>query len=133
MGSLFVTNGPNKGQLFRMSAADTLVGRDPVCQFQLTDNLISRQHFRLQFDESQPDSGVTIVDLGSVNGTSVNGTKITAPTKLKDGDDVVIGSTTLHFSARNVKANPAFDNQIHRQSEKYMQTGKLNINDLPKE
>ncbi len=125
MGSLFVTIGPNKGQLFRLSVAETVVGRDPQCQFQLTDALVSRHHFRLAFDECSADSGVTVSDLESVNGTFVNGVRLTASTKLNDGDDIRIGDTVLHFAARKLVANPALENQIHRQSEKYAQTLSL--------
>jgi pSer/pThr/pTyr-binding forkhead associated (FHA) protein len=56
------------------------------------DDEISRQHARVTLDHS----GVcAIEDLGSTNGTFVNGLRITAPTALREGDTIELGSTTL--------------------------------------
>jgi hypothetical protein len=132
MGSLFVSAGPNKGELHRISGAESLVGRDPSCSFQLTDILVSRQHFRVTIDQANPSTSAVIIDLGSVNGTLLNGQRLTVPTRLNDGDTIVIGKTTLHFAARQLSANPKLDMQhIPRQSEKYRQTIAEQPNDLP--
>lgn len=42
-------------------------------------------------------AGVTLEDLGSRNGTFVNGVQVTSPAPLRDGDDVKIGSVRLRF------------------------------------
>ena len=132
MGSLFVTAGPNKGELHRISGPEALVGRDPSCSFQLTDTLVSRQHFRITIDQSNPSNSAVIIDMGSVNGTLLNGQRLTAPTRLNDGDTISLGKTTLHFAARQLTSNPKLDMQhIPRQSEKYRQTMAEQPRDLP--
>jgi FHA domain len=56
------------------------------------DDEISRQHARVTLDHS----GVcAIEDLGSTNGTFVNGLRITAPNPLREGDTIELGGTTL--------------------------------------
>lgn len=67
------------------------VGRDPAAGLVLDDQLVSRLHVRLTPGAEQ----VTIEDLGSRNGTVVNGTAIEAPTVAGPGDRVVVGETTI--------------------------------------
>ncbi len=124
MGSLFVTAGPNKGELFPIAIARATVGRDPSCSFQLTDGQISRQHFQLLSEPGSPQAPCTIVDLGSANGTLVNGQRLTGPRPLLDGDTIAIGTTVLRFASRNLSASPGMDNMRHipRQSEQFRQT-----------
>ncbi len=56
------------------------------------DDEISRQHARVSLDHS---GACAIEDLGSTNGTFVNGLRITAPNALREGDTIELGSTTL--------------------------------------
>ena len=125
MGSLFVTAGPNKGELFPLAAPDAVIGRDPGCSFQLTDSRVSRQHFRIVTDPQSPISpGPVIIDLGSVNGTLLNGARLAAPTPLKDGDTIALGNSTLRFASRQLAASPEFFSMQHipKPSESYKQT-----------
>ena len=57
----------------------------------VADERVSRRHLQL----SVSDGGLTVTDLGSTNGTSVNGTRISAPTVLHGGDRVTLGSVEL--------------------------------------
>ena len=54
---------------------------------------VSRQHAQITID----DSGATLEDLGSKNGTVLNGTAISGPTQLADGAVIVLGATALKF------------------------------------
>jgi FHA domain len=73
----------------------TLVGRDATsCRICIFDGLISRKHARIQCDGEQ----ATIEDLGSRNGTRLNGVPIARPHVLRDGDRVGIGSYELTVS-----------------------------------
>jgi pSer/pThr/pTyr-binding forkhead associated (FHA) protein len=54
---------------------------------------VSRQHAQITID----DSGATLEDLGSKNGTVLNGTAISGPTPLADGAVIVLGATALKF------------------------------------
>src|SRR3954470_864251 len=56
------------------------------------DSEISRVHARVFHD---PSGQLTVEDLGSTNGTFVNGNRISSPTPLRPGDQVRVGQTTL--------------------------------------
>jgi pSer/pThr/pTyr-binding forkhead associated (FHA) protein len=103
MASVLVLVGPNKGELYPFDEAvgdGAVIGRDPECQVQLTDERVSRHHARIALDAS--DGACRISDLGSVNGTQVNGVKIEGRAILRDGDTIGIGHTLLRFSDRKL-------------------------------
>jgi pSer/pThr/pTyr-binding forkhead associated (FHA) protein len=84
------------------SSGELILGRAPECQVVLKDFGISRQHAKLIADPG----GVRIMDLGSKNGTKVNGALVTqAP--LRDGDKVSLGSLEIQFG-RTAEAKVAF-------------------------
>ncbi|MDR3686744.1 MAG: DUF3662 domain-containing protein [Coriobacteriia bacterium] len=69
-----------------------VVGRLATCEISLTDVNVSREHAAFE----REGMGWAIRDLGSTNGTMVNGTKITRQ-RLRDGDMIVIGITELIY------------------------------------
>ena len=69
------------------------IGRQASCTIVIADNNISRVHARFRTGEN----GWTIEDLGSTNGTKVNGLLITEPTLLSHGQLIALGSLQLHF------------------------------------
>ena len=75
------------------------IGRLPECTVTLTDPNVSRRHA-----EVRPGAQITVVDLGSTNGTKVNGLRITGERPLIDGDIVSMGSTHLRFEATSPSA-----------------------------
>jgi predicted component of type VI protein secretion system len=75
------------------------IGRLPECTITLTDPNVSRRHA-----EVRPGTQITVVDLGSTNGTKVNGLRITGERPLVDGDIVSLGSTHLRFEATSPSA-----------------------------
>ncbi|MGH3645729.1 MAG: FhaA domain-containing protein [Micromonosporaceae bacterium] len=80
------------GRQYTVSIGSTTMGRGEQASMRLPDVGISRRHARLDFDGSQ----VVLTDLGSTNGTLVNGQRITA-VALNPGDVIQIGTTTLTF------------------------------------
>lgn len=62
------------------------IGRDPACDIAIFDRQVSRHHARL----TPGAVGVTLEDLGSKNGTHVNGERIEQPVTLQDGDVILI-------------------------------------------
>ncbi len=69
------------------------IGRQASCTIVIADNNISRVHARFRAG----DYGWTIEDLGSTNGTKVDGVLITEPTLLNHGQFIALGSLQLHF------------------------------------
>jgi pSer/pThr/pTyr-binding forkhead associated (FHA) protein len=125
MGSLFVMSGPDKGELFRIDGGEIIVGRDPECSFQLTDAGVSRRHFRIAPDPSAPADATRplLIDLGSANGTLLNGVKVMSPTPLSDNDVITVGGTSLRFAARALsEAAPFAMQHIPRPSERHRKT-----------
>lgn len=78
---LVAQDGPLKGQRWTLSRT-LMMGRDPSCDIQVQDRQVSRFHARITPNQE----GVTLEDLGSKNGTNHNGTEITGPIMLQDGD-----------------------------------------------
>lgn len=90
MLTLLVLQGPDKGRRFELPDAPTIVGRDSK-QLPLSDNTASRKHC-----EILPHEGDWILkDLGSANGTYVNGQRVNRIVTLKIGDQVRVGRTIL--------------------------------------
>ena len=69
------------------------IGRQASCTIMIADNNLSRVHARFRTG----DDGWTIEDLGSTNGTKVNGVLITEPTLLTSGQSIALGSLQLVF------------------------------------
>jgi pSer/pThr/pTyr-binding forkhead associated (FHA) protein len=70
-----------------------LVGRAPSADLRLGDARVSRLHARIEMR----DDGVYVEDLGSRNGTLVNGTEVTAPRRLEVDDELTVGPAALVF------------------------------------
>lgn len=90
VGSLLVPGGLR----VHLEAASMSIGRQDSCDIVLDDPTVSRTHAEVHRD---PD-GFEVVDLGSRNGTRVNGLGVTR-TRLADGDDLLIGAVPLRFEA----------------------------------
>jgi hypothetical protein len=83
------------GQRVPLADRPVSVGRSSECTISLSDQNVSRRHA-----EIRPSAkGYTVVDLGSTNGTMVNGTKIQHEQALTDGDILNFGSTYIRFEA----------------------------------
>jgi FHA domain/Domain of unknown function (DUF1707) len=72
-----------------------LIGRGPGCQFVVTDLSVSRMHAELR----RTGDTWLLADLGSMNGTLVNGYRIVAPTRVRPGDEVTFGKTRFVLTA----------------------------------
>ena len=71
---------------------NVVLGRSRDCDIQLADSNVSRRHAELR----QEGTSYWIIDLGSTNGTEVNGKRVKRA-KLSDGDTIVLGSTRITF------------------------------------
>jgi len=86
------------GDHYPLLAAITILGRDNSADVILDDPGISRQHTEIRVTSDGPHLIANIRDLGSTNGTFVNGERITSQ-RLTDGDRVNVGRTALIFRA----------------------------------
>jgi hypothetical protein len=80
------------GRRFTVGSQPLVIGRLPECEVVLNDSNVSRRHAELR----RSGDGVFLTDLGSTNGTRVNGTPIREQI-LASGDEVSVGSTKLIF------------------------------------
>jgi pSer/pThr/pTyr-binding forkhead associated (FHA) protein len=88
---LRIVGGSASGRELSVAAAFE-IGRDPTAGLSLPDDgLVSQHHARV----TPTDDGLVLDDLGSRNGTFVNGAQITGPTLLAPGDRVDVGDTTI--------------------------------------
>ncbi|KKL26614.1 hypothetical protein LCGC14_2393520, partial [marine sediment metagenome] len=102
MASIEVIQGPETGRTVQIAGDEVILGREGN-PLRLTDGTVSRQHARL----SCTDDTWSIQDVGSVNGTFVNGTKISKSVELNIGDQIRCGRTLLVFGAKT--GTPAMD------------------------
>ena len=88
---LSIVQGAQTGESAELAPGVVLIGRGADCQLILDDDYVSTRHARVVAAEG----GTYVEDLGSTNGTYVNGSRITAPTAISLSDTVRIGKTIL--------------------------------------
>lgn len=85
-----VTHGPDKKRELKTSLERVLLGTAPGCHLQLSDGTVSAMHCELGFD----DGGLRVRDLGSKNGTWVDGVRV-MEASVGSGSTLTLGRTTL--------------------------------------
>jgi DNA-binding winged helix-turn-helix (wHTH) protein len=86
-----------KEQLLTLTEGAQTAGRGEECELVIDAETVSRRHARITVH----DGSASIEDLGSTNGTSVNGERISALTVLLDGDEIALGTATLRVRKRD--------------------------------
>lgn len=89
---LEIVSGPDSGKVRNFRGVRMVIGRTAGCDWKLSDPSASRRHCELVVG----DQGVLLRDLGSGNGTKVNGQKV-AEKKLDHGDEIAVGKTVFRF------------------------------------
>ncbi len=93
---LIVRTGPNPGMVFDLTKEVTMLGRDVTNDIVIGDSEISRQHSRI----TRTPGGMVLEDLGSTNGTFVNGDRLVSPRVLMSGDLMGMGeNVTLTYES----------------------------------
>ncbi|MCA9034338.1 MAG: FHA domain-containing protein [Planctomycetaceae bacterium] len=88
VAELSVVGGKHAGQIIPLNRRKFLIGREQDCQLRPNSEMVSRHHCVFSLD----DFAVRLRDLGSTNGTFVNGNRIAKETVLSSGDHIVIGN-----------------------------------------
>jgi signal transduction histidine kinase len=101
---LIAIKGTDEGKQFDLIDAQVSVGRDSGNRIRLHDTEVSRRHAEFR----QTSDGYRVTDIGSANGTFVNGQSI-KDVLLRPGDQVQIGQTVLVYSAARNDGQPASD------------------------
>jgi diguanylate cyclase (GGDEF)-like protein len=91
---LMVFDGETKGTMYKLLKGNTLIGRDPECDIIISFPNVSRKHLKILVDEKL---NVSAEDLGSLNGTEINGVRLKGDIPLENGDIIKVGSVTLKY------------------------------------
>jgi DNA-binding NtrC family response regulator len=92
MAALLLLTGPQAGRRHEVQG-EVFIGRSPSCTISLEDAKVSRRHVRLAIEDGQ----AKVSDLGSRNGTQVNGEKLETELVLLPGDRLQVGDSTILF------------------------------------
>src|SRR5690606_9798382 len=110
---------------YPLTAAETTLGRDPSCDIQIDSPGVSRRHARILLHEQE----VVLEDLGSSNGTFLNGNRLRPSAHLSPGDEIRLGqSVTFKYQAEI--ASPQVTMVEGTQLESVVPTGTL-LEQLP--
>jgi hypothetical protein len=90
VGSIFLDDG----RRIEIGETPLVIGRMPECDVALSDPNVSRRHAEVR----RQGTGFVVVDLGSTNGTRVNGAQI-KERPLNNGDEITVGASKLRFEA----------------------------------
>ncbi len=99
MASLIITTGDQKGEFLPLGRRISVIGRAENLPLQIRDDLVSRKHLRIRFEEQTGDYFAE--DMGSHNGVYINNKRIAEKTRLAEGDMILIGGTFLMFTQKD--------------------------------
>ncbi|NPV57455.1 MAG: FHA domain-containing protein [Anaerolineae bacterium] len=104
MYQLVIRTGPTTGKVFPLDMPEMIMGRDPAVQVSISSPEISRRHARIYLQGQY----YVVEDMGSLNGTTVNGQRLAAPASLRPGDVIGLGDqVSLVFEAAGAAATVA--------------------------
>src|SRR5689334_15006478 len=110
--ALKVASGSHQGKIIKIPQSKFMIGRSEDCQLRPSSDLISRQHCLITVLENS----AKIEDLGSRNGTYLNGEKLTGPSELKAGDKISVGQLAFEFCVLKAKDSGAMPTVTKPQS-----------------
>ena len=88
---IVMRRGPHQNQMNQLERAVVTIGRDRANDIAIRDGQVSRCHLRLTLQGQD----YQLEDLGSTNGTRVNGLRVSTRTRLNDGDIIALGDSIL--------------------------------------
>ena len=98
MASIIVVAGRSRGYYLQLEPKVTVVGREEGCDIQVLDDLVSRRHLEVRYDDDA--QRYRLVDLQSANGVFISGRRV-SDVQLSDGDVIEIGDSRILYTDRN--------------------------------
>ena len=95
---VYVSAAGMAARKFPLEKPVTSIGRSSMNDLPISDKMLSRQHARIVKDDN---GGLQVEDLGSRNGTFLNGERLAAPQPLKAGDRITLGGVTLKLESES--------------------------------
>lgn len=99
---LVITRGRSSNQVLRLTEGVTTVGRQTDCQLRIVSSQVSRRHCQI-FEKG---GHLLVKDLGSSNGTFVNGKKIQDQRVLEPGDELTVGQVKFRIERIGTTSRP---------------------------
>lgn len=119
---LIVVAGQRLGEMYKLTKAVTVIGRSDDVDLRLNDEGVSRRHAAIRLE----GDCVTLSDLGSVNGTFCNGTRIANAIVLDDGDKIALGGVTVVKFTYQDDLEEVFSKNLYESAVKDGLTGLYN-------
>ncbi len=123
---LIVISGLHVGKMFKVEKDESTLGRSSKADMYVNDVGISRKHARL----ITWGDDVFVEDLGSANGTYLNGDRLSRRVQLQDGDKITLGSTTILKFTYHDRLDETFQKQMFDAALRDSLTGAYNKNFL---
>ena len=116
MAFLLVVSGPNEGDYHPLQGRTVSIGRSEECTIQIVDDLVSRLHMEVRYDELE--STYRAADADSANGVFVNEKRISGETALASGDVIRVGESELIFSEEDfIDRDTALEHYARRREQ----------------
>jgi two-component system, cell cycle response regulator len=119
---LILLQGATIGRMYRLGAPSYEIGRALNVDIQFEDDGVSRLHARI---DRKDDGSIRLVDLGSTNGSFVNGTKVEDRT-LEDGDVIQFGKNVVLKFTMQSDVEGRYAEQLYEAATRDSLTGLLN-------
>jgi two-component system cell cycle response regulator len=124
---LAVLEGDDARRFHELQTGTTVIGRDPNCELPLADATASRRHACVKLERTPLGHTVTVEDMGSTNGTYVNGERVVGRLRLAEHDKLRVGGTLFAYLQRDDLELEA-DRRLLRLATYDSLTGLLNRN-----
>jgi predicted component of type VI protein secretion system len=117
MAILLVKSGKHTGKTIQLAQEVVYIGRDETAQIRIPSSEVSRLHCELKY----ADELLTIKDLGSKNGTLLNGIVIKEPTVVAPGSQIQIGPMVFEFLLKKPKKPDQSDSASEKDIANWLQ------------
>lgn len=120
MASLVVISGEQKGEFLPLGRRISVIGRAENLPLQLLDESVSRKHLRIRFDGTTGRHSAE--DMDSRHGVFINHSRISQPTPLTDGDEILLGQTRFLFTTEDFEDRESALSHYKKAGERSRQT-----------